>query len=98
MNRETAIAGIAVHAEAMRARGATSAYLFGSTARDEANATSDLDVFIDFDPHSGFSLLDLAGLHRILSDSLGVRVDLTTRSGLHPKLRTAIEREAIRIF
>jgi uncharacterized protein len=34
-------------ADAARALGATGLYLFGSTARDEASAPSDLDLFID---------------------------------------------------
>jgi predicted nucleotidyltransferase len=29
---------------------------------------------------------------------LDTRVDLTTRDGLHPRLREQIEREAIRVF
>jgi predicted nucleotidyltransferase len=32
--------------------GATSLYIFGSTARDEANKDSDVNLFIDYDRNS----------------------------------------------
>jgi uncharacterized protein len=98
MKRHFALAGLAKHADAMRARGVAAAYLFGSTAREEAGESSDLDVFVDIIPGQKFSLIDLAGLHRYLEAELGVSIDLTTRSSLHPKLRSRIEHEAIQAF
>jgi predicted nucleotidyltransferase len=65
-------------------RWATSLYLFGSTARNKARAGSDLDLFLDYDPHGRFSVLDLVAAKRLLEKGLGVEVDLTTRNGLHP--------------
>ena len=50
-------------ADAPRARGAEAAFLFGSTARDEATDSSDIDVFIDVFPGRKFSLIDLAAMH-----------------------------------
>lgn len=98
MTREQAIAEIAVSAAALRARGVKAAYLFGSTARGEARPDSDLDVFVDIAPGAKFSLLDLAGVHRLLNESIGRKVDVTTRESLHPKLRGEIERYAVRVF
>jgi uncharacterized protein len=98
MNREAAITEIAARADALRARGVAAAYLFGSTARDEARSDSDLDLFVDIAPGAKFSLLDLAGVHRILNDEIGRKVDVMTRESLHPKLRAEIEREAVRVF
>ena len=85
-------------ADAVRDRGATSLYLFGSSARDEAAADSDLDLFIDYDPTKKFSLVDLVGIKCLLQDTLGVEVDVTTRDSLHPMLREEIERSAVRVF
>lgn len=98
MTRDEAIAEIATSADALRARGVASAYLFGSTARGEATPDSDLDVFIDIAPDARFSLLDLAGVHRLLNETIGRKVDVTTRESLHPKLRPEIERDAVRVF
>jgi predicted nucleotidyltransferase len=98
MNSSEAVSRLKGCAENIKARGATSLYLFGSAARDEANPDSDLDLFIDYDPAKKFSLVDLVGIKLILEDSLGVVVDLTTRDSLHPMLRQDIEKSALRVF
>lgn len=98
MNRIWAIEQLKSHAEAVRAMGATSLYLFGSTARDEATTGSDLDLFIEYDTGSRFNAFDLVGIKLFLEERLGAEVDVTTRDGLHPRLRDAIERTAVRIF
>ena len=46
MNRTDALDKLHQHADAVRGMGATALYLFGSTVRDEAQAASDLDLFI----------------------------------------------------
>jgi uncharacterized protein len=98
MKRDEAISRLKEQAEALRALGATSLYLFGSVARDEAGPASDLDLFIDYDAKRKFSLVDLAGLKSFLEDEFATAVDVTTRSSLHPRLRQRIEDAAIRIF
>lgn len=85
-------------ADVVKGMGATSLYLFGSVARDDAQAASDLDLFIDYDPASRFSLLDLVGIKQFLEETLAVEVDVTTRNSLHPMLRADIEQSAIRVF
>jgi predicted nucleotidyltransferase len=72
--------------------------MFGSTARGEANAQSDIDLFIDHDPRGRFNALDLVAAKRLLEQRLGVGVDLTTRKGLHPLIRKQVEAEATRVF
>lgn len=86
------------NAEAVRALGATSLYLFGSVARDEAKQASDIDLFIDYDPQSRFNAFDLIGIKLMLEDKLGSPVDITTRDGLHPRLRARIEASAMQVF
>ena len=98
MNRIEAIANLTHYARAIKAMGATSLYVFGSTARDEATKVSDLDLFIDYDPNSKFNALDLVGIKQFLEDQLQISVDLTTRDGLHPMLRNEIEKSALRVF
>lgn len=98
MKREAAIRSLRSNAEAIRAMGARSLYLFGSVSSDEASATSDVDLFIDYDPESGFSLLDLVGIKQFLEDGLGAEVDITTRDSLHPLLKERIEQTAVRVF
>ena len=83
MTRAEALKKLRGFAGPLRARGATSLYLFGSTARNKAGANSDLDLFIDYDPRGKFNAFDLVASKRLLQEGLGVDVDLTTRKGLH---------------
>ena len=80
------------------ALGATALYLFGSTQRDTARPSSDLDIFIDYDAASRFSLVELVGIKQLLEHCLGVGVDLTTRDSLDPLLRERIVASAERVF
>ncbi len=98
MRRDEAIAKLKGAEDAVRALGATSLYLYGSTARDEAGPKSDVDVFIEYDPAKKFSILNLVGVQQELSERLGAEVDIATRDGLHRRLKRRIEQSAIRIF
>jgi uncharacterized protein len=98
MNRDDAIARIKKVEPAIRALGAQSAYLFGSTARNEAKPSSDVDIFVDLDPSRPIGLFELMDMEEELAVALGTKVDLGTRTGLHPILRPEIEQSAIRIF
>ena len=97
MGRVETIAKLQQRAQVIKATGATSLYVFGSTVRDEDGAR-DLDLFIDCDRNSRFNALDLVGIKQYLEDELELPVDVTTRDGLHPVLRTEIERTAVRVF
>ncbi|EUC01245.1 DNA polymerase beta domain protein region [Rhizobium sp. CF080] len=98
MKRSEAIEKLKQQADAIRALGATSLYLFGSVARDEAGPSSDLDLFIDYDPDKKFSLFDLVGIKLFLEDKLATEVDVTTRDSLHPMLKDRIENSALQVF
>ena len=98
MTRAQALKRLRSQADAIKALGATSLYLFGSTSRNKANARSDLDLFIDVDPRGRFNALDLVAAKRLLEQKLSVEVDLTTRKGLHPLIRKRVEAEATRVF
>jgi len=73
-------------------RGAHSLRVFGSVARGEANADSDLDLLVAWEP--GRSLLDHAGLVQDLQDLLGMKVHIGTEKSLHWYARDRILREA----
>jgi predicted nucleotidyltransferase len=98
MNRSEVLQRLKDRADVIQAMGATSLYVFGSTARDEATRGSDLDLFIDYDRDSRFNAFDLVGIKQYLEHELGVEVDVTTRDGLHPMLRADIEQSALRVF
>ena len=67
--------------------------IFGSVARNEADAASDLDFLVDMEP--GRSLLDLGGLLMDLQDLLGCSVDVVTERGLRKRIRDQVLKEAV---
>jgi uncharacterized protein len=75
--------------------GATNVRVFGSVARGDADADSDVDFLVDFEP--GRSLLDLAGLLVELEDLLGHRVDVVTEPGLKARIRQRVLAEAVAV-
>ncbi len=98
MKRDVALRHLNDRADALKAMGATALYLFGSTVRDEAADRSDLDLFIDYDSDSRFSLISLLKIKHFLEDEIGTTVDIATRDSLHPLLRDRIENSAYRVF
>ena len=72
--------------------GASSVRVFGSVARGEDDAQSDVDFLVDLAP--GRSLFDLGGLLIGLQDLLGHRVDVVTERGLRGRLRDRVLQEA----
>ncbi|GAA3952349.1 nucleotidyltransferase domain-containing protein [Hymenobacter algoricola] len=65
------------------------AYLFGSYARGEANAESDVDLLVDID-YSKFSL-SFFSMYADLARILNKKVDIVSSRGLHHLYRPFIE-------
>ena len=65
--------------------------VFGSMARGEANAQSDIDLLVEFSKRK--SLLALVSLERKMSTALGRKVDLLTEAAISPYLRDRIKRD-----
>jgi uncharacterized protein len=98
MKCEVALARLKPFERQLRERGIKALYLFGSTARNQANESSDLDLLFDYDPNSEFSLFDQAELMLDLSERLNSKVDFVSLRGLRPKLKARVENEMIKIF
>jgi predicted nucleotidyltransferase len=67
--------------------------IFGSYARDEQGATSDLDVLVAFSEPIG--LLEFVALENELADLLGIEVDLVTKDGLKPRVWDHVADEVV---
>ncbi len=78
---------------AAKAHGAENVRVFGSVARGEASAQSDVDLLVDLQP--GRSLLDHAALVVELEALLGRKVDVAVARGLRARIRERVLREAI---
>jgi len=81
--------------ELTRRFGIKSVSIFGSTARDEATAASDVDILADSGRTPRFD--DYMDMKFFLEDLLHAKVDLVTPAGLRSPLRPIIEREVFRV-
>jgi len=72
--------------------GAHNIRIFGSVARGEANANSDLDLLVEMEPNR--SLIDHVALWQDLEDLLGCKVDVVSEKALHWYIRDRILKEA----
>jgi predicted nucleotidyltransferase len=82
----------------LRALGVKHLSLFGSLARGEAGPESDIDLLIEVDPSSAFSLFDIVDLQDDLTAHLGRQTHFAFATTMRPWLRAAIQREAIEVF
>ena len=93
MNREEVLRRLAAQRSKVSAFKVKSLAVFGSVARGEARADSDVDILVEFQGPATFD--GYMKLKTFLEDVLNQRVDLLTRRGLRPELAPAIEREAV---
>ena len=67
--------------------------MFGSVARGEADAKSDVDFLVEME--AGRTLLDMGGLLMDLRDLLDRPVDVVTERGLRQRIRRRVLKEAV---
>jgi predicted nucleotidyltransferase len=93
MQREQIVALLKAHRADLDRFGIRSLALFGSAARDELNAHSDIDVLVDFgEPVTFDRYMDTKPY---LEDLLERPIDLVTRRALRPQLKPTVERELL---
>lgn len=97
MQRDEAIAKLKEHEAELRRLGIEHLYLFGSTARGEARADSDVDLFFDH-PEGSLGLYELMNVKDAAARILGCKADIMTRRSLHRVLRERIEASALQVF
>lgn len=83
-----------VKAEMAAEYGIRSLALFGSHARGDAVATSDVDILVDIDPRVGLGFVDLA---EAMERRLGLHVDLVSTRAMAPRHRKAVEADLVHV-
>ena len=96
-DRDAAIARLRAHEPELRRLGVQHLYLFGSTARNEMGAESDVDLFFDYE-RGKLGIFELMDVKEAAARILGRKADVTTRDSLHKTLRQKIEAGALQVF
>ena len=95
MRRDDVLAILGAHRDELRRHRVRSLALFGSTARDQARAESDVDFLVELERPAGY--FTLFALQHYLEDLLGRPVDLVPRDALRPDVRDQALGEAIEV-
>lgn len=84
--------------EALRSKGVSALYVFGSVARGEARPGSGVDVLIEIEPGTRFHVIDLANVYNRLTAALGVEVDIITSRASPSAVQQRAIKEAVRVY
>jgi predicted nucleotidyltransferase len=73
------------------------AYLFGSYARSESNANSDIDILVELDYEKPIGM-KFFGYQAELEKLLNMKVDIVTSDGLSKYVKPLIDKDKILIY
>lgn len=86
------------HEGELRRLGVCHASVFGSVARGEARADSDIDVLVELDEDRPMGIFEYARLKLYIKELLNGAGDMVNRRTLKPLLRDSILRDAVHAF
>ena len=84
--------------ELCRRYGVRELSLFGSAARGEMYPGSDIDIMVEFEPGARIGLIKFESFVEELEALAGRKVDLVTKRGLKPWVRSNILKDARLIY
>ncbi|MBL8090864.1 MAG: nucleotidyltransferase family protein [Anaerolineales bacterium] len=93
MSRTEVISLIQQHRSHLSELGVKSLAIFGSFARGEENATSDIDILVEFEGKATFD--GYMDTKFYLEDLLSTKVDLVVPQALKPRLKQNIMKDLI---
>ncbi|MBV8552649.1 MAG: nucleotidyltransferase family protein [Acidobacteriaceae bacterium] len=86
------------HENELHGLGVSHAAVFGSVARGEVNADSDIDVLVELDQNRPMGLFEYARVKLYINEIFNGAVDVVNRKTLKPLLRENILRDAVHAF
>lgn len=98
MDKRDVVLKLREHEPELKAAGIVHLCIFGSVARGEASAESDVDLMADFDKSRRLTLVKVGSLQGRLTELLGVNVDLSSSEWMKEPVKSRALREAVRAF
>ncbi len=98
MKRDEIIYTLKTRESDLRAHGVLHAAVFGSVARGEQSAGSDIDILVDLDPAVVVTMFDYADVKEYVAGLFSGPVDVIDREALKPRLRPQAMADAIYAF
>ena len=95
MSKDEVLRIIRSHKKELDSFNVKSLALFGSAARGESHALSDIDILVEFQDKATFD--QYMKLKFFLEDTLDCPVDLVTRKALKPRIRDSVEKGALHV-
>lgn len=98
MDRQTVIDRLTSNQPALKALGLARMSLFGSTARGQASAVSDIDLAVTLDDSAKIDLFRFAAISEQVARMLGTKVDLIVEPARNPRMQAEIDRDRLRVY
>lgn len=95
---QTLIGKLRELAPALRAAGVKRLHIFGSRARGDARPDSDLDVLVETTSREETPRFDYFKVLHLIEDHVGVRVQISMRDLLKPRMAERIADDLIEVF
>jgi uncharacterized protein len=95
---EAVLEALRAHESELQRLGVSHAAVFGSVARGEARANSDIDVLVELDHNRPMGIFEYARLKLYINEILDGAGDVVNRRTLKPLLRDTILRQAVHAF
>jgi predicted nucleotidyltransferase len=98
MDRQAIVRRLSGDKAQLQALGLKRLSLFGSTARGEASASSDVDIAVTLDEAAHIDLFRFAAISQRLSQMLGAPVDLVAEPVRSSRMQAEIDRDRLRVY
>jgi len=98
MDRQAIIRRLESNKASLQALGLLRMSLFGSTARGDASAASDVDLAVTLDEGARIDLFRFAAISEQLSRMLDAKVDVIVEPARNARLQAAIDRDRLRVY
>lgn len=96
MTRDEIIAAIRENADAIKGKGVSKLAILGSRAGEDYG--SDIDILLEIEPDTSFSLLKLIDVENIIEGATGLQTQATVRRSTSPRFAPHSADDIVEIF